>query len=865
MFFFSYNNNIFFFILIFTENQQLRDVISMLTSTLVLILINQAILVRNSPAPNNGFAAPSDVSRKQYGGCLCKQYINYATCFSPQHCKRFPREFKTELRTFKLATTGIENITVGNFDNLADLNSLLIEANSALTRFESGSFANLTRLKNLTIADNSNLNRLEEDTFAGLVSLEYLSITRNAFDGIRSFSSALKSESMPNLKKLELNELHCPIIERDDFGGLNGSNLEELDLTHSQIEYIHAESLSHLKGLKVLSLGENQINTTTLIDLLLELIKNNITLDTLNLHQWGFKRTLPKDLMEIVAQSQVKELILSSNQFDVIDDDSFPPMPHLQVFILTDVLLSNFTIDAKISLPNLQSLCIAKNKLSSISGKLLPHTLNHLDVSQQLGAFKLSNGTFENLVALEYLDLSSNNIRILNDGILQGLTRLEYLNLRNSTIHYIDARSFRDLGKLKSLNLERNKPNSLAEDSVFEGLYELEELNLGHCNLNSLRPILFEPLRSLRKLDLGGNNLKMIEPVLFHPLQRLENLNLEQNELWEWNQRLFETNTELKVLNLYDNKLHYFTKAILDDIINLEYLNFTGNSFICTCEDFKAFSYYNSTMIDHIWKVLSNISDSDCLYPHGKHNLINYFRSVYLEDGCRITPIDYILPISVVLTLILIFMVTVYRYRWHIRYWIFLTRMFLSKRAQFHRNINLQGHDNYLYDAFVSYSSEDRNFVVRLVAMLENYEPFLKLCVYERDFEIGAFISENVLECVARSRKTLLIISNSYIKSQWCRWEAQVAENHRLFFQNERGECVNDSIIMIKLGNVSQDHLSPMLRYLMKTRIYLQWDQDEAKQRSFWEKLRNALAPPIGPLETKKTDLIVKSDDAVKD
>jgi hypothetical protein len=149
-----------------------------------------------------------------------------------------------------------------------------------------------------------------------------------------------------------------------------------------------------------------------------------------------------------------------------------------------------------------------------------------------------------------------------------------------------------------------------------------------------------------------------------------------------------------------------------------------------------------------------------------------------------------------------------------------------------------------MYDAFVSYSSEDRNFVIRLVTMLENYSPFIKLCVYERDFEIGSMISESVLESVAKSRKTLLVISDSYAKSQWCRWESQIAEHHRIFFQNENGEYVDDSLILIKLGPVSESHLTPTLKYLLKTRIYLQWSGEEKKQKVFWEKLRAALAPP---------------------
>jgi hypothetical protein len=153
-----------------------------------------------------------------------------------------------------------------------------------------------------------------------------------------------------------------------------------------------------------------------------------------------------------------------------------------------------------------------------------------------------------------------------------------------------------------------------------------------------------------------------------------------------------------------------------------------------------------------------------------------------------------------------------------------------------------ESYSDYQYDAFVSYSNEDRNFVVRLVAMLENYEPFLKLCVYERDFEIGSVISESVLQSVALSRRTLLVISDAFARSQWCRWELQLAENHRLFLRDENEG--GDSLIMIKLGEVTETHRTPTLKYLLRTRVYLEWDSEPSKQRQFWDKLRTALAPP---------------------
>ena len=60
--------------------------------------------------------------------------------------------------------------------------------------------------------------------------------------------------------------------------------------------------------------------------------------------------------------------------------------------------------------------------------------------------------------------------------------------------------------------------------------------------------------------------------------------------------------------------------------------------------------------------------------------------------------------------------------------------------------------EGFLYDAFVSYSSEDAGFVSEMIAQLEKTPPFYRLCVYERDFEIGNVISECILESINTSR-----------------------------------------------------------------------------------------------------------------
>ena len=80
-----------------------------------------------------------------------------------------------------------------------------------------------------------------------------------------------------------------------------------------------------------------------------------------------------------------------------------------------------------------------------------------------------------------------------------------------------------------------------------------------------------------------------------------------------------------------------------------------------------------------------------------------------------------------------------------------------------------------------------------------------------------------------------MIISQNFISSQWCLWELHLAQ-HSLI------EEKRDGIILIVVEKVKLSDLPPTLRFLMKTRIYLEWETRPTKKDLFWARLRSALA-----------------------
>ncbi|KYB26109.1 toll-like receptor 2 [Tribolium castaneum] len=771
----------------------------------------------------------------EFSGCECRAFpASYSFCYGRLNCRTFPRNITISTKTFWLKASRIPEIKPGDLTILTHLEALTIEGNYNLTRILAGSFLHMKKLQKLCISFNANLKILEAGCFDGLTSLRHLLLVKNAFTKVAQITPVLVN--LPKLRKLDLSENQFSTIDNSDFAVLGNSYLYELNMILCQIENIEAQAFTHLRNLTVLRLGENSLNISSLAKAL-----DGTTLKSLNLYSIGLKKNNSRLLLDAIAKTNISFLSLAKNQFEVIKSDTFPLMPKIQTLDLQEVLALNITSNAFVGFPNLKTLLLSGNRLNSIPDGVLLEKLSCFEVKQNSGNvnnkhsyFSLFGEKFNHMKNLLQLDLSFNIIQALYNSSFTGLENLRILGLKSATIHRISNGTFSNLSKLVFLNLENNPfvvnhPLTL-ESGIFDGLDNLEVLLLGGCGIKFVTNA-FKSLKNLVHLGLERNKL-MILPN-FEGLVKLQTLDLSQNNIKPWFEPIFATNTHLRDVNLGGNKITYLTPAMVRDLNRLFSLELSENPFTCDC----SFAWDDPK----IMKLIEN-EITLCFFPDSTTGLtIKEFLSE--KPDCH-NLLIFILPTVFVFLLISSFVVVLYYFRWHLRYWLFLTRLHLSRNHKIRHRDTPQGHVNYLYDAFVSYSSEDRNFVIRLVTMLENYPPYIKLCVYERDFEVGTMISENVLESVAKSRKTLLLISNSYAKSQWCRWESQIAEHHRLFFQDENGQYVDDSLILIKLGPVNETYMTPTLKYLLKTRIYLQWDEDEKKQKVFWEKLRTALAPP---------------------
>ena len=82
-----------------------------------------------------------------------------------------------------------------------------------------------------------------------------------------------------------------------------------------------------------------------------------------------------------------------------------------------------------------------------------------------------------------------------------------------------------------------------------------------------------------------------------------------------------------------------------------------------------------------------------------------------------------------------------------------------------------QPQDEFRYDAFISYSHKNSAWVRNtLLPRLEGEG--LRVCIDYRDFEVGTPSLVNMENAVKHSRKTLLVLTPAWVKSEWTEFEA---------------------------------------------------------------------------------------------
>ncbi|XP_060890016.1 toll-like receptor 2 type-2 isoform X1 [Labrus mixtus] len=752
--------------------------------------------------------------------------------------------------TLDLSFNNITEVWADDLSGHMSLRALSLHGNR-LAVIHPSAFDSLWSLEKLDLSDNR-LTDINHKWFTKLGALQQLNLLDNPYSCL---GSPPVFQSLVRLRRLDFGGPALVELKRGDLSGV--TELEELTIHANNLERYESGALAAMwpLGRVTLSLHEPFLTNTALASAVLaDVSYPNTPLVLEDLHLVGndsvqsFKET---------AKRRIRSLTLRN--LNMSDDAVVDLLVVMDGVPLTFLSMEDLTLTGEgrweraswtdhrgideFFVQNLLVLDVFKF-VSLLQHRFLLHYPRKVSVIHSQ-VFVIPCLTARLLVNMQYLDLSNNLLTDLTvtemlcngDGTLKDL---RVLNISGNSLKSVStiSRLVAKLSKLTHLDISRNGYSSMPQDCSWPRT--LRHLNISGAKLTTITSCL---PTTLEVLDLSNNGLKSF--FLFLPA--LRELHLSGNKFLSLPQGWQFPN--LQILTIQSNTLNMFGNSDLQSYRRLQSLQAGQNKFVCSCDfvDFLQSDFKGAGDVHITDRTESYICDSP-LYLQGEPvgqvslSIIECHQVLFVSVSC-----------GVALCVALLLCILLWRLHafWYLKMtWAWIKAKRSSKRR---RKRDRTGAEALLsFDAFVSYSERDaswvENFLVpELEEPRENAEDSsnprsprsLTLCLHKRDFLPGYWIMDNIMSAMERSRRTIFILSQNFVESDWCRYELDFS-HFWLFDGNAGGEAA----ILILLEPLSKDDIPKRfckLRKLMSSTTYLEWPQEEERSGEFWKNLREAL------------------------
>ncbi|KAM4567396.1 toll-like receptor 21 isoform 1-T2 [Fundulus diaphanus] len=626
-------------------------------------------------------------------------------------------------------------------------------------------------------------------------------------NGIRNIHGALsycpKITGALDLSNNELKKVSCLYFLNKHM------NLSKFTAEHNHLTLLpncSVKNMTHFKSLKELSYRYNRILSVSKYAFShmpnIETLKLNIN-NVAFLHREGLN-----------GLKRLKTLRLDNNLLTDLFNETFKDNCDLEILNLRNNRIAVIFNGTFMNLRNLTTLDLGGNKISHIQP-------SGLDGLKSLSKFYLDGNS------LKQIDSS------FNSAFQDTLT---VLDLQSNFIHFFSTNTsspFLKLRKLSDLKLDsqRNHGLVLLPQNLFKGLHSLRSLYLTNNNIASLAPEAFDDLTSLNFLTLDNCcvGVAKLQPGVFKNLRNLTRLIAENMGIQNFSKEVFGNLTKLRILQLNRNVMQSISVDVLESLPKLQYLDIRNVPLSCTCKNSLLQNYtVNNPDVQVVY-----LNTMPC--PEAKNKKFHNFDSkvCYIDLGKYLffttAAAVFLFTVSPLLCV---------KLYWKIKYSYYVFRSWFSDYWSRLRDEE----EKCKYDAFISYNFSDEEWVLnQLLPNLEGNGSSFKLCLHHRDFELGRNIVDNIVTAVYSSRKTICVVSKTFLQSEWCSLEIQLA-SYRLFDEHR------DVLLLVFLEPIPERQLSSYhrMRKVMLKKTYLQWPGSDCidppqAQELFWNQLRRAI------------------------
>ncbi|XP_030211318.1 toll-like receptor 2 [Gadus morhua] len=765
----------------------------------------------------------------------------YASCvtsrrrvqnLSGQNLTNVPLDLNNDMQYLDLSHNPLVKLQAAPFQRLSQL-CFLKATSCGLRLIYPGLFFHTQKLKFLNISHNL----LDYIPDLSLPLLKILDLAGNQYD---SYQLPGTFQMLANLSALYLGSVNALQVDFNDFDSLSDSSLHHLILGGG-VEWQRYDqgSLAKMKSLKKITLKVPFCENLDLFENLLEDVNKT---QTTNLELVKIFPDLCNVTGDPFRNLRTMPIVKNVTILNTWINSSF------MMIFMKNVFLSNVVT---ITFEN-----ITYNE-DTPEGLKFP-TLNHTMVISsvifdRVKHYQYKYPTFEMSVdiysKLEFVKFSGTGMNIVPCNTMASLPSLETLDLSNNLLS--------DLGfwwpgcsytsvfpKLRHLSLSKNRfvDLSFIAQQTHQMKY-LESLDLSFNSIVLDKPC-FWPIH-ITSLSLSNNNLgNKVFSFLSQYLQRIDLsktgiIALTREDLLQFPMltHLFLSSNSIKVIptilsptlvSLYidQNSITSISRESLAGLPSLRTLKAGNNTYVCSCDSYWFINTMNKSFLpDWPLDYTCNTPPSVADLPMSEYRTSRMSCEAWLQAAVA-------LPVTMLIGLAFCSAFYACDGVWYTK----MLWMWIHVKRRGQKQANLLNNTTFRYHSFISYSHQDSAWVEsKLVPSLEGAG--LSLCIHERDFVPGQWIVDNIINCVEASYKTLFVLSNHFVQSEWC--------NYELFFAQHRAiDSQQDSLVFILLEPIPTNSLPKKflkLRRLLMQQTYLEWPMDERKQQVFWVNLRSML------------------------